>query len=284
LPLFDANSGRALLATAETGTLYDLQTGAELWSAPAPEGMLGTALIQGTSLAALIGNREARLFAMEDGRQVAAYPLGDADVSIAAFDKDGRNLAYMSGDNMAIIDLTTGTIRTIESVGSDVATLSFAPDLSTILIGRRNGSISARAMDGTELWTIASPLGDTFTEDNAWPDMPPKGTVLQIAFSPEGKRFAVIRQDLPTLDLYEGGTGRFLTALTPPWPYGVPASVELPDETRVLSTWAYHAMTRFAPAYVASHTIPGTLPEALELARDRLAALQAVWTPMATEL
>ena len=63
---------------------------------------------------------------------------------------------------------------------------------------------------------IASPLSGSFRA-SSWPGQPPQGAVLQLALSHDGRRIAVIRQDLSALDIYDLTDGRQLTHLTPPW-------------------------------------------------------------------
>jgi hypothetical protein len=103
--------------------------------------------------------------------------------------------------------------------------------------------------------------------------------VLQIEPSRDGHRLAVIRQEIPGIDFYDLASGEYLTSLTPPWLYGVPASVNFSPAGAIVSAWGIHAMTRETPAFVSVHNLPRSFDEALAAAKARLAAMEAVWTP-----
>jgi len=103
---------------------------------------------------------------------------------------------------------------------------------------------------------------------------------LQIALSRDGERFAVLRQDMQTIDIHDLADGRHLTALTPPSNVGrIPVAVSFAENDTVISAWTLHVLTRQTPVYVTAHLLPRNLKEALSAAEVRLAALSNTWSP-----
>jgi hypothetical protein len=110
--------------------------------------------------------------------------------------------------------------------------------------------------------------------------MPPQGTVLQIALSQDDRRFAVIRQDLTPIDIYELVDGHRLTALTPPSTIArVPTTVSFEKDDTIVVAWALHVLARQRPIYVTAHRLPRDLKEAIAMAQVRLEAFAKPWSP-----
>ena len=140
----------------------------------------------------------------------------------------------------------------------------------------------ADAAAGVEIerkWLVPSIFSRAF-QATAWPGQPPQGVVLEFALSHDGKRFAVMRQDIPTVDVHDLADGRLLTQLTPPWTtLKVPAHIAFGPEDELVTTWAVHAMARDKPRFVTVHKLPRNFDEALALASARLIALNTTWSP-----
>ncbi len=279
-PVLDAGGDRALFIEADSVALDDLKGGKLLWSASGLEGVVAAALPAGPAdPVAVLTATGVTLLDPADGKVRQATPLVRAAGSPAAFDTKARALAFVSDGALTVLNLSNGEARRLGDFGADIAALAWSPDGARLIVGRRDGGVLAIDREGKTLWSARSPLGASFSEDNSWPDQPPKGLVLALEQSPDGSRLAVIRQDMPALDLYEGTTGRLLTALTPPWSFGVPARVSLPDDEHVATSWAVHAMTRDRPSTISVHDIPATFDAALTAARETLARLSAIWSP-----
>jgi len=150
--------------------------------------------------------------------------------------------------------------------------LAWTDDSSTLLIGRADGSVTAWAA-GKRTWLIPSPFEKSF-QASAWPGQPPQGVVLALALSHDGQRFAVMRQDMPGIDIHEVASGRLLTQLTPPWStLKVPSHVAFGPQDEIVSSWAVHAMTRNKPRMVTLHRLPRNFAEALTAAQRQLEVL-----------
>ena len=131
---------------------------------------------------------------------------------------------------------------------------------------------------------IASPLSGSFRV-SSWPGQPPRGAVLQLALSHDGRRIAVIRQDLSALDIYDLTDGRQLTHLTPPWStLQIPAQTSFAEDDAIVTAWAVHPMARAKPRFVTVHKLPRDFEEALAAANARLQGLNAAWKPDGTPI
>ena len=128
-------------------------------------------------------------------------------------------------------------------------------------------------------WSKASPLEGSVKASNL-PNQPPQGTVLQIALSRDGERFAVIRQDVRQIDIHRLSDGSRLTALTPPSNVApVPVAVSFERDEVIVAAWTIHVMMRQTPVYVTAHRLPRDLKEALAEAELRLATYAKPWSP-----
>ena len=96
--------------------------------------------------------------------------------------------------------------------------------------------------------------------------------MLNLALSRDGQRFAVLRQDMPNIDINDLTDGRLLTRLTPPWStINAPAQVAFGPNDEIISAWAVHAMARDKPRFITVHKLPRNFAEALAAASARLA-------------
>jgi outer membrane protein assembly factor BamB len=262
---------RALAQYADRVALIDLTDGRTLWTVP----IAGAQLVspRGTQVVVAASNA-AYLLDLASGRIVKSFPLTSAPDSPVAVDAEGGQLAYVDIEKKTfILDLATGEIRTVTD-GADAATrLAWTRDATALLIGQRDGSVLAWRQ-GKRAWLVPSPFEKSFRA-SAWPGQPPQGVVLQIALSHDGRRFAIIRQDMPNIDIHETASGRLLTQLaSPSTTLSVPARVAFGPNDEIVSSWAFHAMTRNKPRFVMLHRLPRNFEEALAAAQRRLEALE----------
>ena len=140
------------------------------------------------------------------------------------------------------------------------------------MIGDGDGSVHGWDEAGGARTLVASPLSGSFRA-SAFPGQPAQGAVLQFALSHDGRRFAVIRQDIATVDIHDLTDGRRPTQLTPPWStLKMPAQVSFATDDSIVTAWAVHPMVRDKPRFVTVHRLPRNFG-------DRLATLNAVWSP-----
>lgn len=268
---------RALVQDADRLSLIDTATGRALWSAPLPD-MRHAAIVSPERTIAVVGNA---VYALDtgSGRILMSYPLALAAGAPIALENGGRQLAYLdSGNRLLVLDLNSGATDTVKDVSSVPTRLAWTND-AQLLIGGKDGSIVAWQTGVGPKWVIPSPFARGF-QASAWPGQPAQGVVLDLAVSQDGTRLAVLRQDTPSVDLYDLTDGRLLTRLTPPWStLSIPAQIAFGPHDDLVTAWTLHAMTRDKPRYVAVHRLPRNFDDALIAARGRLAAMNTIWSP-----
>ncbi|MCC7346069.1 MAG: hypothetical protein IT538_01615 [Variibacter sp.] len=275
----DAAHGRIAFAEAGRLSVYDLSSGRRLFAVPGLDEVRGAGFSADGQRLGVVTDSQVYVFRADSGKLDGSVPLGEKLASFA-FDPALRRLVFV-GDNRALrtLDIASGTVAALGEGLTPPSMVRWAADGSRLLVGHRNGGVTALSPEGKTLWTIASPLGEAFSEENAWPGQPPKGLVTEIALSSDGAHFGVLRQDWAAADLHEAATGRRLTSLSTPWAWGVPVRMTLGPAGHVLIAWALHPMAPDKPAHVSLHVLPFGLDAALSAARARLKSLEVVYTP-----
>jgi hypothetical protein len=268
----------ALVQEAERLSLRDLARGSTIWTTPM--GGLQTAAFGNNGQVVAVAETAAFLLDIQSGRILKSFPLAQAPESPVAIDPTGSKLAYVGREKTVMtLDLASGETTAVADRAAVATQLAWTHDAGLLLIGRTDGSVLAWNTAGKPAWLIASPFETSF-QASAWPGQPAQGVVLQIAASRDGRRFAVIRQDIPQIDIHEVGTGRLLTRLAAPWStLKVPAHVTFGPDDEILSAWAVHAMTRAKPRFVSVHRLPRSFAEALAAATVQLEKLNRPWSP-----
>ena len=271
------DGARALIQNADRLGLIDSADERTLWSSPIPD-MRHVAFAESERIIAVSG---IAVYALESGggRILKSYPLALAADAPLALDRSGRRLAYLdSRGGVAVMDLETGTVDPIKDVSSAPTRLAWSSD-TQLLIGASDGSVVAWQAGAGQKWIIPSPFSRGF-QASAWPGQPLQGVVLDLAVSQDKTRVAVLRQDTQTVDLHDLFDGRLLTKLTPPWStLSIPAQIAFGPNDELVTAWAFHAMTRDKPRYVAVHRLPRDFDAALAAASARLAAMKTIWSP-----
>jgi WD40 repeat protein len=214
----------------------------------------------------------------ESGRILSSVPIAMGENSAAAIDSAAARVAYVGKDGKVdVIELASGSTQTV-NLDSAATVLAWTRDGKRLLVGDADGNVSVWDGSGVARLLVTTPLAGSFRA-NAWPEQPAQGTVVQLALSHDGNRLAVIRQDLPTVDLHDLNDGRRLTQLTAPWTtLKIPAHVSFAADDAIVTAWAVHPMAKDKPRYVTVHQIPRNFDELLAAATDRLMALEAVWS------
>jgi hypothetical protein len=269
------NGDRALVINADRVSLLNTATGTPLWSAPIGDVQYSRLTADG---AVLVSGSAAYAVDAGTGRILSSHPLKLANGAAVALDSRGQKLAYLDADNrLQLLDLKTGATQGLDT--PSVPTRLIWPGDGPLLVGGTDGSVVAIRPGAGSMWSIPSPFSRSF-KASAWPGQPAQGVVLDLAMSSDGTRLAVVRQDMPNIDLHDSSTGGWLTALTPPSStLGIPASVSFGPGGDIVTAWAFHAMTRDRPKYVAVHRLPRNFDEALAAAGARLGALKTIWSP-----
>ena len=271
-------TARALVQEADRLSVVEIETGRSLWSAPIAA--LGHVELSKDSRQVMaVAATAAYAFEIDTGRLLGSYPLTLAPDGPVAIDPVAGRVAYLdAGKTVTILDLASGAAEKVETIATPTQ-FAWSRDGNLLLIGGSDGSVLAWERAKGRKWLVPSPFAKSF-QASAWPGQPPQGVVLQIALSNDGRRFAIIRQDMAPIGIYDIADGRQLTELTPPWTtLSVPAHVAFAANDDIVSTWALHAMTRDKPSYVTVHRLPRNFDEALAAASARRTALGAVWTP-----
>jgi hypothetical protein len=271
-------TGRALVQDANRLSLIELEAGRPVWNAPI--GDLRYVGISGNGRTAIaVAQSFAYTLDIETGRILHSQPLSLASNGPIAVDPAGRKIAFLdSAGNTVVLDLETGVAGTVTDPAVPATQLVWSKDSRLLLIGRTDGSVLGWSAGKDHAWLVASSFDRAF-QASAWPGQPPQGVVLQLELSHDGGRFAVIRQDMPSIDIHEVSNGRLLTRLTPPWStLSVPAQVSFGPNDEIVSAWAVHAMAREKPRFVTVHRLPRNFDEALTAATARLAAMNSVWS------
>ena len=279
----DARFGPAGHKTIVTGhhsiSAFSLPDGKLLWKTNVASAPLSAALSADGHSFALATAGAVTLYDATHGQPVGDIAIPGNLGGLTLFDHFATRLAYV--DKSQIIHLVTlpqGKTMALPKSSVPISRISWARDGSVLLVGHRDGSISAFDSAGRKLWRIPSPLNGAFSEQQAMPGQLPRGVVLRIAFAPDGRSFAVVRQQMAELDLYDTASGTLLTHLSSPWSFGGPASVHLGKRGLIASSWATLPQLRERPRRIMLHRIPLRFSDTLALARLRLGALQTIWS------
>jgi hypothetical protein len=269
---------QALVQKPASVELVELADGKLVWSVPIGALRAVGAASDGRRAIAVAANA-VYLIDTDVGRILTSFPLAVGDGTPVAVDPDGGKVAYLdAGHAVAILDLTSGRSETIATKALPTR-FAWTKDSSLLLVGGEDGSVLAWDVAGkARRWLVPTPFEKSF-QATAWPGQPPQGTVLNIALSHDGRRFALLRQDMPSVELHDMKDGRYLTELTPPWStLKVPADVSFSADDTILTAWAVHAMARDKPNFVTVHRVPRDFDEALAAVTTRLQALNAKWS------
>jgi hypothetical protein len=267
--------GRVLLREADRLRMIDLGDGRSVWAAPLGDlrgiGVAGDRVLAVTATAAY-------QLEVESGRILKSHPLALAAKAPVAVDPTAGKIAFLNaGTKAMVLDVASGVSETITD--APAAATQFAWSNDVLLVGGADGSVLAWRAGRGQRWLVPTPFAGAF-QATAWPDQPPQGVVLRFAVSHDGSRFAVFRQDMPSVDIHRMSDGRLLTQLTPPWStLKVPAEVSFGPSDELVTAWAVHAMAREKPRFVTVHRLPRNFDEALDAARARLTTLSTVWSP-----
>ena len=272
----------ALVRTTDRLQLIKSETGGVVWSVPLSD-VRQAAFASANRIVAVSGGA---VYALDSGsgRILNSYPLALTPGAPLAIDREGQRFAYLDSlDRLQILDLMSGTTETVKDLSSVPTRLAWTGN-GPLLIGGRDGSVTAWHAEAGRTWVIPSPFARGF-QASAWPGQPSQGIVLDLAVSPEGTRLAVLRQDTKTIDLHDLTDGRLLTRLTPPsLTLSIPAQIAFGPTGDLVTAWAFHPMTRDRPRYVDVHRLPRNFDEALAAASARLATMNTIWSPAGPQL
>jgi WD40 repeat protein len=271
------HTSRALVRAADHVSIVDLERAQPLWTVPI-EGALAAGLSADGKKVATLGAKAAYAIDAESGRILSFVPIAIPENSAAALDPGAAKGAYIGKDGkVGVIELASGSTQTVNIEGAGTV-LAWTRDGKRLLVGDGDGNVYVWDGAGVARLLAATPLAGSFRA-NAWPGQPAQGTIVQLALSHDGNRLAVIRQDLPTVDLHDLSDGRQLTQLTAPWTtLKIPAQVSFAADDAIVTAWAVHPMAKDKPRYMTVHHIPRNFDELLAVATDRLTALQSVWS------
>jgi len=260
----------------------ELETGKTSWTTPI--GLLRRAGTSADGKRVIAVGSAAYAIEAGSGRILASAPVSaSADLPVA-IDPSAQKVAYVdSTGNLSVTTISSGATLTVTKTGNDTAQLIWSRDGRLLLIGDKDGAI--HAWDETHGYRdlVASPIAGS-VRANAFPGQPPQGAVREMAMSHDGRRLAVIRQDMAPVNIYDLTDGRLLTALTPPWStLKIPAKVSFATDDAIVTAWALHPLAIAKPRFVTVHQLPRTFEETLEAATARLAALNDVWSAAAPE-
>ena len=264
---------RALVSGTDRLTLYDLTSGKPLWAIPGLPGLRAAELsADGSEVVALAGD-QAYVFDGRTGRIVTSVPFAAKPGSAVGIDPQRRKIVAVTEAGVVLFDIASGS-RTLlaPDVIKGAPVVQIASDLSAgrIVLGLGDGRVTAVEPGGALVWTLTPPADETF-EVASLPGHEPRGTIILLAISPGG-RLAIVRQDMPTVDLHEVSSGQFLTQLSAPWMQGIAATVAFDREDRVATAWALHAILRTKPTAVAFHALPLSREDALAAVHAALAS------------
>jgi hypothetical protein len=274
-----AGMDRALIRVRDRLLMSDLSTGRELWSAPLG-GLLLAALSSDRAVVIAVGSDAVYRLDAQTGRILGSAPVRAAKGSPLVVDPSGRSLAFLDeGGRAALLDIEKGTSIPVDEEEKLATSFAWSRDSQALLVGRADGSLTAFEPGKGSRWSIPSPLEGS-VKASSLPNQPPQGAVLAIALSQDGERFAVLRQDMPTLDIHRLADGRHLAALTGPSTVArLPASVSFDAQDRIVTAWTLHALTRQTPIYVTLHLLPRNLTDELAAAERGLAAVETTRSP-----
>ena len=262
----------------------EIDSGKTLWTAPIAALKSAAVSSDGKRVLA-VGAAAAYAIDAESGRILVSSPLSPAEDGLTAADPSAQKLAYVDDtEKVVVLDIASGAVRSVSEVGKSASRLAWSRDSKRLLIGQSDGAVQVWDETGGARPLIASPLSGSFRA-SSWPGQPPQGAVLQLALSHDGRRIAVIRQDLSALDIYDLADGRQLTHLTPPWStLQIPAQTSFAEDDAIVTAWAVHPMAREKPRFVTVHKLPRDFEEALAAANARLQGLNAAWSPDGTPI
>ena len=253
---------RALVVEAGGLSMHELPSGKPLWSVPGLQGLVSAAMREDGS--DVIAMTRAMVFAFDgaSGRIKGSWPIA-AGQGAAAIDADRGLVVFAGAERPEVLEIASGTVRPLSpSLTKGVPIhVAIAPRQDRIVVALDGGRIVAVDGGGREHWSLAPAADETF-EVAALPGQKPHGTVMHIAVS-EGGHLAIVRQDMPPIDIHDVATGQYLTQLTPPVP-GAPVSTSFGRDERIAAVWAFHVILREKPAIVTLHALPLTGPAALE--------------------
>jgi WD40 repeat protein len=250
-----------------------------LWAAPIGELRHISLATQGQQAIAVAANA-VYVLDTDSGRILKSHPVSLAPNGPVASDPSAEKIAFLdSGNKAVVLDVESGAPETISDTPAAPTQFAWSNDGALLLVGGSDGSVLAWAPGAGRKWLVPTIFSRAF-QATAWPGQPPQGVVLNLALSHDGKRFAVTRQDMPTVDLHDLTDGHLLTQLTPPWTtLKVPAHIAFGPNDELVTAWAVHAMARQKPRFVTVHSLPRNFEEALARASARLAALNTTWSP-----
>ncbi|MFI5013704.1 MAG: hypothetical protein ACHQAY_15295 [Hyphomicrobiales bacterium] len=271
------DGSRSLIRGPEGLAMIDLSTSQRVWSAPIASPQAAVLSADGGRVIALTDSAVYLLDAAS-GRIMSSYPLTLQKDAPAAVDATGQELAFLDSEKgVLVMDLRSGATTPVGEGGPTATRFAWVKTTGTLLIGRADGSVLAWEMGKGHRWLVASPFDQSF-QASALPNQPPQGVVVQLALSHDERRFAVIRQDIRTIDIHDLGDGRHLTALTPPSAVArVPLDVSFAQNGTVLASWGFGTTTDQIPIYVTAHRLPLGFEAALAAAKARFAELGHVW-------
>jgi hypothetical protein len=271
-------SARALVEKPTSLDLVDFASGQPVWSASI--GAVRAMAVSGDARRAIaVAPNAVYLIDVDIGRVLTSLPLKAVEGGPIAIDPDGGKVAYLDAERKAaILDLTSEREEKIEGPARPTR-FAWTKDRSLLLVGGEDGSVLAWDPVGkARRWLVPTPFEKSF-QATAWPGQPPQGTVLNIAPSNDGRRFAILRQDLPSIEIHDLKDGRYLTELTAPWStLKVPAEISFGADDMIVTAWAVHAMARDKPRFATVHRLPRNFDEALTAAAVRLQVLNATWS------
>ena len=272
----------ALVQTADRLNLIKSENGDLVWSVPIPD--LHRAEFGPADQIIAVSGIAVYAIDRGSGRILNSHPLTLTAKAPLAIDREKRKLAYLDAlDRVQLLDLASGATEVVNDLSSVPTRLAWTNN-GQLLIGGRDGSVTARPTDADRAWAIPSPFVRGF-QASAWPGQPQQGVVLDLAISQDGMRLAVMRQDIKTIDLHDLTNGHLLTRLTPPsLTLTTPAKVEFGPTDDLITAWAFHPMMRDRPRYIAVHRLPRNLDEALAAASGRLAIMNTIWSPTGPRL
>lgn len=150
------------------------------------------------------GDSAARLWDVDTGREIRAFPHSDTMTHAAAFDANGDHVLSCSGNNLSLWDRATGRLlKTMEGHRSDVHCMALHPDGRRILTGSGEWvttSFDQSRDDTLRLWDIESGREVRAFRGHF-------SGVRAAAFSPDGA-YALSGSEDGTLALWEVSSGQ----------------------------------------------------------------------------
>ncbi len=283
MPGVDARFGPTRHKVIVTGrrsvSAFSLPNGKLLWKTAMATAPWNSALSADGHSFALARAGTVTLYDTANGKPSGKISIPGNLPGLTLMDHFATRLAYADkASSVRIVSLPDGKAIAMAKSSIPVARLLWRRDGSMLLVGHRDGSISAFDSAGHKLWRVPSPLNGAFSEQQGMPGRPPRGVVLRLAFSPKGRRFAVVREQMAELDLYDAASGTLLTHLSSPWSFGEPATVHLGKDGLIASSWATFPNLLDKPRRIMLHQIPERFSDILALARVRLQTLQTSWS------